>query len=301
MIEIKNVTKGYGKNVVIDNFNLTVENSSVLGLIGFNGCGKTTLLNVCAGVFKAENGAVHLDGKDVFDNVKEKTELFYVSDNMLFPTGATIQSAARFYGQYYTQIDKKLLSELCELFNLNMKKPIKGFSKGMLKQTTLAIALACKPKYLLIDEAFDGLDPHIKDVVRKLLLEYINNTDCSVIISSHNLSEIYNLCDRVAMIKGSKIVLDSSIDDVSSNFRRFTLKFNETVSEDLFKEINYKSIKIFGNTVTICVFGDIAEETTKIHKLNPVSIDSQLLTLEEIFTLESEVQEENEKIKKLFK
>ncbi len=301
MIEIKNVTKGYGNNTVIEDFNLTVENSSVLGLIGFNGCGKTTLLNVCAGVFKGDAGAVYLDGKDVFDNTEEKKSLFYVSDNMYFPSAATINSAAEFYALYYPQIDKKLLEEICSLFNLDMKKPIKSLSKGMAKQTSLAIALACKPKYLLIDESFDGLDPHIKEIVRKLLLEYINNTDCSVIISSHNLSEIFNLCDKVAMIKGKKIILESAIDDVSNNFRRFILNFKEKVAEDIFKEISYKSLKISGNTAVICVCGDIAEQTKKIESLNPTQIEAQLLTLEEIFELESEVPEENEKIKKLFK
>ncbi len=301
MIEIRNVTKGYGNGAVIKGFNLTVENSSVLGLIGFNGCGKTTLLNICAGVFKAETGAVYLDGKDVFDNVNEKKELFYVSDNMLFPSAATIKSAAKFYSQYYQNMDLSLFSEICGLFNLDEKKTVKSLSKGMLKQASLAVALACKPKFLLIDEAFDGLDPHIKEIVRKLLLEYINNTDCSVIISSHNLAEIHNLCDKVAMINGKKIILNSVIDDVSDNFRKFILKFNNAVNKDIFKDINYKSIRLQGNSAVIFVYGNISEETEKIRKLNPIETQSQLLTLEEIFQIESEVPEENEKIKKLFK
>ncbi len=301
MIEIKNVTKGYGTDTVIEEINLKVENSSVLGLIGFNGCGKTTLLNVCSGVFKADEGEVLLDTKNVFDNTVEKKSLFYVSDNMLFPTGATTKSAADFYALYYPNIDKKLLLDICQLFRLDMKKPLKGFSKGMQKQVGLAIALACKPKYLLIDESFDGLDPHIKEIVRKLLLEYVGNSDCSVIISSHNLAEIHDLCDKIAMIKGKTLTLNCDIDDISNNFRRFILNFDENVSEELFKEINYKRLKISGKSVLITVFGDIDEETSKINTLNPKESESQLLTLEEIFSLESEVQEENEKIKKLFK
>ncbi len=301
MIEIRNVKKGYSEESVIEKINLTVEDSSILGLIGYNGCGKTTLLNVCAGIFKADEGAVYIDGKDVFDNTEEKLSLFYVSDNMFFPSGATGNSASKYYARYYPETDKEVLNNICGLFGLNLKKSVKSYSKGMLRQFSLALALACKPKYLLIDESFDGLDPHKKEIIRKLLLEYVNSTTCSVIISSHNLSEIYNLCDKIAMIKSKSIFLESNIDDVSENFRKFTLRFNEEITEEKFNNINAKKLKISGKSAVLTVFGNIKEETEKINKLNPAEVESQLLTLEEIFSLESEVQEENEKIKKLFK
>lgn len=301
MIEIKSVTKKYGDFTAIENIFLTVEDCSVLGIAGFNGCGKTTLLNVCAGIFKADKGEVLLDGKDVFDNNEEKLSLFYVSDNMWFPVGATILSAAKYYAGYFKQFDFDVLKNLCDLFNLDPKKPIKSFSKGMTRQAGLAIAFASKPKYLLIDETFDGLDPHKKEVVRKLLLEYINESSASVIVSSHDLAEISGVCDRIAIMNGSKIVFDTSIDDISKDFRKVVVTFSEPASEDMFKEFNCRHLKVSGKTASMTLKGDIDQQLSKLSSLEPVNINTSLLTLEEVFSEETEAQTDNEKIKRIFK
>lgn len=301
MIEVKSVTKKYGDFTAIENINLTVEDCSVFGLAGFNGCGKTTLLNVCAGVFKAESGAVYLDGKDAFDNNAERLSLFYVSDNMWFPVGATILSAAKYYAGYFKQFDFNVLKNLCDLFNLDMKKTIKSFSKGMTRQAGLAIAFAAKPKYLLIDETFDGLDPHKKEVVRKLLLEYINECSASVIVSSHDLAEISGVCDRIAIMNGTKIVLDTSIDDISKDFRKVVVTFSEPVSEEMFKEFNCRHLKVNGKVASMTLRGDIDEQLSRLSLLKPVNTNTSLLTLEEVFSEETEAQTDNEKIKRIFK
>ncbi len=301
MIEIKSVTKKYGDFTAIENINLTVEDCSVLGLAGFNGCGKTTLLNVCAGIFKADAGAVYLDGADVFDNDVERQNLFYVSDELWFPVGATIKSAAKYYSTYYPQFDFKMLESLCDLFSLDMKKPIRGFSKGMTRQAGLVIAFAAKPKYLLIDETFDGLDPHKKELLRKLILEYINETGASVIVSSHDLGEVSGVCDHIAIIKGKKLIFNSPIEDISNTFRKVTLSFPEAVNENLFEEINCKNLKIQGRNATLTLHGDIEKELERINALGAENADIQLLTLEEVFSEETEAQSDNEKIKRIFK
>ncbi len=301
MIEIKSVTKKYGNFTAIEDINLIVDDCSVFGLAGFNGCGKTTLLNVCAGVFKPENGDVYLDGENVFDNDSLRKSLFYLSDNMFFPTGATITSAAKFYANYMSKFDFKTLESLCDLFSLDLKKPIRGFSKGMTRQVGLAIAFASKPKYLLIDETFDGLDPHKKEIVRKLLLEYINECNASVIISSHDLSEIAGVCDHIAIMNGSKIVLNSSIDDISNDFRNVVATFSENISKDIFKDFNLRHLKVGGNKATFTLYGNIDEQLDKLQLLSPVSVDYSLLTLEEVFSEETEVQTDDEKIKRIFK
>ena len=301
MIEIKSVTKKYGDFTAIENINLTVEDCSVLGLAGFNGCGKTTLLNVCAGIFKADSGAVYLDDKDVFDNDVERQNLFYVSDELWFPVGATIKSAAKYYSTYYPQFDFKMLESLCDLFSLDMKKPIRGFSKGMTRQAGLVIAFAAKPKYLLIDETFDGLDPHKKELLRKLILEYINETEASVVVSSHDLGEISGVCDHIAIIKGKKLVFYSPIEDISNSFRKVLLTFSEPISENIFSDINCRNLKIQGKNATFTLHGDIEKELEKINALGAEEIDTQLLTLEEVFSEETEAQSDNEKIKRIFK
>ncbi len=301
MIEIKSVTKKYGDFTAIEDINLKVEDCSVLGLAGFNGCGKTTLLNVCAGIFKAEKGAVYLDGADVFDNDKERKELFYVSDTMWFPAGSNILTASKFYASYFSNFDFKTLEALCDLFGLDPKKIIRSFSKGMTRQAGLAIALAAKPKYLLIDETFDGLDPHKKELLKNILLEYINETSASVIIASHDLTEIAGVCDRVAILNGKNVILDSNIDDISDHYRKVALTFEMPVTEQTFRGINYRNLKLSGRNVYMTVFGDIDKETQKLKDLGATITDSTRLTLEEVFIEETEAENENEKIKSLFK
>lgn len=301
MIEIKSVTKSYGDYVAIDNINITVGDSSVLGLAGFNGSGKTTLLNVCAGIYKSDKGSVLLDGKEAFDNDKERSSLFYLYDNFYFPVASSIKSAAKFYANYFPNFDFKILNSILEIFGLDIKKNVRSLSKGMTKQAALAIAFAAKPKYLLIDETFDGLDPHKKELLRKLLLEYINDTGASVIISSHDLGEISGVCDHIAIINGKNVILNCPIEDVSEHFRRVKLMFAQPVTEITFKDINYRKIKLSGRAVSMVIFGDVQREIQKLNKLGAESIETNLLTLEEVFSEETEAVTDNEKIKSIFK
>lgn len=301
MIETKSVTKSYGDFVAIDDINIIVEDSSVLGLAGFNGSGKTTLLNVCAGIFKPDTGCVLLDGKDAFDNEVERANLFYLSDNFYFPVGSTIKSAAKFYANYFPSFDYKILNSVLEIFGLDIKKNVRSLSKGMKKQASLAIAFAAKPKYLLIDETFDGLDPHKKELLRKLLLEYINDMGASVIISSHDLGEISGVCDHIAIINGKNVILNCAIEDVSEHFRKVKLIFSQPVTESTFKDINYRKIKLSGRAVSMIICGDVEGEIQKLNKLGADSIEAYLLTLEEVFSEETEAVTDNEKIKTIFK
>ena len=301
MIEIKSVTKCYGDYTAIENIDITVEDSSVLGLAGFNGSGKTTLLNVCAGIFKADTGCVLLDGKESFDNAVERAQLFYLSDNFYFPVASSIKSAAKFYANYFPQFDFKILYSVLEIFGLDIKKNVRSLSKGMTKQAAIAIAFAAKPKHLLIDETFDGLDPHKKELLRKLLLEYINDTGASVIISSHDLGEISGVCDHVAIINGKNVILNCAIEDVSEHFRRVKMTFSQPLTEITFKGINYRKIKLSGRAVSMIVCGDVQSEIQKLNNLAAESIETTLLTLEEVFSEETEAVTDNEKIKSIFK
>lgn len=301
MIEIKSITKKYGKFTAIENINITVEESSVLGIVGFNGSGKTTLLNICAGIFKPDNGVVLFDGNDAFDNNKERCLMFFVSDNLWFPASATIKGAAKYYASYYPRFDFKIFYSICDLFGLRERTSVRSLSKGMKKQASLAIAFASKPKYLLIDETFDGLDPHKKEILKKLLLNYIGETNASVIIASHDLAEISGVCDRIAILNGKTVVMNCAIDDVSDHLRHITLTFEKPVREDIFKDINYRKIKISGRTVSIIICGNIQEETKKINTLGALNMEISRLTLEEVFIQETEAESDNEKINNIFK
>lgn len=301
MIEVKSVTKKYDDFVAIENIDITVEDSSIFGIAGFNGSGKTTLLNICAGIFKPEQGCVLLDGENVFDNDKKRSSLFYLPDSLWFPVGATIKSAAKYYASYFPDIDYKVLNNVCNLFGLDVKKSIHSLSKGMTKQASFAIAFATKPKYLLIDETFDGLDPHKKEIVRKLLLEYINKTEASVIISSHDLSKISSVCDQVAILNGKKIILNCAIEDVSTHFRRVELTFEQSVTDDLFCRVNYRKLTISGKRAMLIICGDIEKELKIISELGAIHTETTLLSLEEVFSEETEDITNDEKIKTIFK
>ncbi len=301
MIEIKNVTKKYGDYIAIDNVSITVEDSSVLGIAGFNGCGKTTLLNVCAGVFKAEEGAVFLDGADAFDNSKERKEMFYLTDDTWFPVKTSVKGSAKFYSEYFPGFDFEVFEEVCGLFGLNPKANIKSLSKGMKKQAGLAIAFAASPKYLLIDETFDGLDPHKREILRKLLLEYINTTGASVIISTHNLADISDLCDHIAIINGKSVILNCAIEDISEHYRRVYLTFENTVNKELFKGVNYRKCELTERTATLLICGDVEKEVIKLSALGAEKMETELLTLEEVFSEETEAITDDKKIKAVFR
>ena len=301
MIKINSVTKKYDDYVAIENINIEVDDTSVFALTGFNGSGKTTLLNICAGVVKADEGAVLLDGSDAFDNDNERKKLFYISDNMFFPPTATVKSGAKFYADNYPDFSFDVFNAILEIFEINSKKTMRSLSKGMKKQVQLAIGFAAKPKYLLIDETFDGLDPQKKQLLKKLILEYINETNASVIIASHNLAEVSDICDHVAIINGKTVVLNSAIEDVSENFRKVLVTFKNEITEKELENINYHRIKISGKTAMIIVCGDIESEINKLNNMEITSLDSERLTLEEVFIEETEAESKNEKIKSIFK
>ncbi|MBQ8182373.1 MAG: ABC transporter ATP-binding protein [Clostridia bacterium] len=301
MIEIKSVTKNYGNFTAIENINLVAENSSILGIVGFNGCGKTTLLNICAGIYKPDNGQALLDGSDAFDNNNERCLMFYLSDNLWFPASSSVKGAAKYYASYYPFFDFRIFSSICEIFGLKERAGIRSLSKGMKKQASLAIAFAAKPRYLLIDETFDGLDPQKKEILKKLLLEYINETGASVIIASHDLNEISGVCDHIAIINGKNVILNCAIDDVSDHFRRVNLTFENNITEEAFADINYRKLRISGKTVSMIICGDIPKEIEKLNAKGYLNIDTTRLTLEEVFIEETEAENKNEKINSVFR
>ena len=194
-----------------------------------------------------------------------------------------------------------ILNSVLEIFGLDIKKNVHSLSKGMTKQAAIAIAFAAKPKYLLIDETFDGLDPHKKELLRKLLLEYINDTGASVIISSHDLGEISGVCDHITIINGKNVILNCPIEDVSEHFRKVKMMFSQPVNKSKFIGVNYRKIKLSGRAVSMIICGDVQSELQKLNKLGAESIENYLLTLEEVFSEETEAVTDNEKIKSIFK
>lgn len=298
MIEIKNITKKFGSFTAIEDINFNVEPSSIYGLIGYNGAGKTTLLKTVAGIYKSETGEVLMDGENTFDNNSVRKEMFYIPDDLWFPLNSTSKSMAKFYSDYYPNFSVKTFENLLDLFGLSAKKRIRGFSKGMQRQTEIVLALSSRPKYLLLDETFDGLDPQKRDITKKLFLEYIAENEASIIISSHNLSELANLCDHAGLINGKRLTMDCSVYDISENYGKFRLIFDRDITEEDFSEINYKSLDIDGKIATIIFKENLNEEKIKLNALRPIAIDEYKLTLEEVFL--NEMEDKKYDITKIF-
>lgn len=298
MIEFINVTKKFGDFTAVEDISFKVEPSSIYGLIGYNGAGKTTLLKTAAGIYKADGGNVLIDGQYSYDNDDVRRDLFYIPDDLYFPMNASIKSMAKFYADYHPNFSFKTLENLLSVFGLDPKKKIRGFSKGMQRQAEIILALASHPKYMLLDETFDGLDPQKKETTRKLFMEYMAESECSLIISSHNLSELADLCDHVGLINGKKLTMDCSVYDISQKYSKIRLIFDRDVTEDDFKDIQYKSLDIDGRVAMVIFESNTEEQKQKLNALLPMAIDEYKLTMEEVFL--NEMEEKKYDITKIF-
>ncbi len=288
MIKISNLTKTFDDFTAVDNVSIEVDNSSIYGLVGYNGAGKTTLLKMIAGVYTPDSGTVEVDGVNLFLQPEKKQELFYVPDDLYFGLSATMKSMAKFYNAYYPAFCMDTFNKLSELFGLDTKKKIAGFSKGMQRQAEIVLGLSTMPKVLLLDESFDGLDPAKRNLTKKLLLDYMAEKECSVIISSHNLHELADMCDHIALMNGQKIALNCAVDDMNGSRCKFRLVYTENVDRNIFNGIDYKNYKSDGKIVSFTVSKNIEEAERIIGWSSPVLVERFPLSLEEIFLEEME-------------
>ena len=288
MIEVRNVTKKFGNFTAIENLSFKVGKSSVYGLVGYNGAGKTTLLKTVAGIYKADGGEVLIDGINSYDSDEVKGKMFFVPDDIYFEAYSTIAKMADFYSGYYSDFSYNLLDRLCGVFGLDKNAKLNSFSKGMQRQAELILGLSTNPQVLLLDESFDGLDPAKRNLMNKMLIEYSAERECSIIISSHNLHELTEICDHIALINGKKIVMDCCVDDISASRCKFRLVFTDDKTEKDFENLSYGKFKQDGKIITLTMKGDSDENEEKLRALNPILVERYPLTLEEIFLEEME-------------
>ena len=298
MIEINNVTKKFGDFTAIENMSFKVENGSIYGLVGYNGAGKTTLLKTISDVYRTDGGNITLDGKLIKDSKEQKERIFYVPDDIYFVANSTMDKMAKFYAGFYPKFNYETYGKLVEVFGLNPKKRLNGFSKGMQRQAEMVLAMSTRPDVLLLDVSFDGLDPAKRALTRELIIEYASETGASVIISSHNLHELENMCDHVGLINGKKLVINTSVDDMSASICKFRVIFNDKKDKEDFPGIDIKDFKRDGKIITMVVAGDYDEVESKLGDMAPLLLEKYPLTLEEIFL--NEMEDKNYDITKIF-
>lgn len=288
MIEIKNVTKKFGKLKALDNLSFNVQDGAVFGLVGSNGAGKSTLLRVVNGVFQEDDGNILIDGENVFENQKIKNLCFFIPDYPYFSNSDTIEKNAFLYRKIYENWDEEYFKQLCATFPLNKKQRIINMSKGMQRQSALILALSTRPKYLFLDEIFDGLDPVVRQLVKKLIITNVTDNNTTVMIASHNLRELEDICDHVGLLHRGGIILERELDDLKLGIHKVQIAFNNEVSDDLFSDLEIVNKSRNGNLFNLTIKGSEEEFIPKLEALNPAFMESLPLTLEEVFINEME-------------
>ena len=282
MIEIKELTHGFDKKVVLDKIDLTVPDHTIMGLVGINGAGKSTFLRLLSGVYLPDGGSIAFDGEDP-RYAKTRQNIFFLPDDPYYTSAMTPKSLFEFYKTFYPQIDKEIFEELLSKYAIEQKGKMRNFSKGMRRQTFIALALAVKPRYLLLDEAFDGLDPLSRKLFKDAIIEYVENSDTTVIIASHSLRELEDFCDSFILLDNNHITQQGDIAQHVGSFCKFELAFTHPVEESAFADLPVYSLNIRGRFVQIVLEGDAEAARTELEKLAPAVMDEMPLDFEEMF------------------
>ncbi len=282
MITISGLSHSFGDNKVLEDVQLEVSDSKVLGLVGINGAGKSTLLRLMSGVYRPQSGKIEYDGKDPMDDNTRK-DIFLLPDDPYYSGQTSCKTLFKMYKVFYPDINETVYREIINDFKLNDKKPLRTFSKGMRRQAFVALAFAVAPKYLLLDEAFDGLDPLARKKFKDRLSVMVKEKGTTVIISSHSLKELEDFCDEFAMIDEHRIIGSGKILEQSMDLSKFQLAFKEIPEEKMFAELNVKSLKIVGHVATLVAEGNADEIEETLRALDPVIIDKLDVNFEEAF------------------
>lgn len=286
MIKATNLTKIFDGEKALDAIDLDINDGSIYGLIGSNGSGKSTFLRLAAGIYMPDLGEITADGEKVFDNFRKKTEIAYLGDTPYFMPHATIKETARFYRTVYPNFDNALYNRLLEIFPLDYKAKIATMSKGMQRQAALIMAIASSPKYLLLDEAFDGLDPVIRKGLKSILIEGAENRSMTTVIASHNLRELEDLCDSVGLIHGGNIIFSDPIEALKGKLHKVQTAFSRLPEVSVFLGLDVLKIERSGSLISMIVRGDEDEIMAHINRLSPIFSECIEPTLEEMFVYE---------------
>lgn len=287
MIQIYNLSKSFDTKKVLQNLSITINDGEVFGLVGINGAGKSTLLRTLSGIYKADSGAILFDGENVYENVNIKKDIFFLSDDPYYPPNSTAHSVLSFYKSFYNLSEEKFYDVISK-FKLDISRTINNFSKGMKRQLFIALALAIAPKYLFLDEAFDGLDPLARLIFKRELNDLLEEKQMTVIISSHSLRELEDICDSYGLIDYGKITNTGSIEDRKLLYHKYQLAFLEEKERADFNDLDIVSFNKVGRIIKLVIRGNEDECNQKLEKYNPLLIDKINIDFEELFIIEVE-------------
>ena len=251
MIKITDLNKTFGNKKVLENLNCNIQTGSIYGLIGANGAGKSTLLRIINDVYRKDSGSVLIDGEEIQDNEKLKQRLAFLPDDLYLIQGYTLKDMAKFYEAMYEKFDMKYVEELAELLKLDMNTKLDSFSKGMKRQCALICILATNADYMFFDETFDGLDPVVRNLMKKILAKHMSTKNTTIIMTSHNLRELEDICDNLGVLYKGGVLFESDIDTLKTNMFKVQISFKEEFDESKFKDLNPISFKKVGSVATV--------------------------------------------------
>ena len=280
MLEMKNVTKTFGSFTALDNLTMTIPKGAVYGLVGPNGAGKSTAIRHLIGVYRPDCGTITMEGQPIYENPELKVRIASIPDDVFYYPAATMEEMHKFYRGIYPQFDEDLYQRLFEVFQLPRKTQIRRFSKGMQKQAAFHLSICCRPDVLILDEPVDGLDPVMRRQVWSLILNDVAQRGTTVLISSHNLRELEDICDYVGIMDHGKMLLERSLADMQGNTVK--LQMVGQIPEGL--NILHESTS--GRLHTVIVRGTAQEVEQIVSAVNPAYFDILPLSLEEIFIYE---------------
>ena len=289
MIEAKNLTKRFGSLMAVDHINAQIRDGSVFGLIGTNGAGKSTFWRMLSGVLKPDEGSVTIDGKEVYENVEVKSRFFYISDDQYFFSNSTPEQLMKFYMGVYPKFNKNRFIHLMDSFELDRKRKINTFSKGMKKQVSVICGVCAGTDYLFCDETFDGLDPVMRQTVKSIFIGDMEERNLTPIIASHNLRELEDICDHVGLLHKGGILLSKDLEDMKLNIHKLQCVLVPGMNVADLKTLDIIHADARGSLCTLTVRGTREEIEARMEQYHPIFAEIIPLSLEEIFISETEV------------
>ena len=284
MIEVRNVMKEFDGFRALDDMSMTVPTGAVYGLVGPNGAGKSTIIRHLTGIYRQDAGEITIDGAPVFENPEVKSRIAYIPDDIFYYANASIREMMDFYRSIYPHFDAERFKKLADVFGLDPKRQMRRLSKGMQKQAAFWIAVSLRPEILILDGPVDGLDPVMRRRIWSIIMADVAENGTTVLVSSHNLRELEDVCDSVGIMNKGKIMIERSLNELQENIVKIQLALpdGESLPEGL--DILHKSNT--GRLQSLIMHGTQEELTEKLQSAHPLFIDAVPLTLEEIFIYE---------------
>ena len=291
MIKIDSVSKNFDAVKSLREVSLCVDNGSIFGLIGSNGSGKSTLLRIICGIYKPSEGDILFDGAPVWENPGVKERIVYLSDEQYFIPNSTIYEMMKFYKCIYPSFSEEKYREYLSIFELDENRKLNTFSKGMQKQASILLGLSCRTDYLLCDETLDGLDPVMRQTVRRIIASEVAERGLTVIFASHNLKELEDICDHIALLHKGELLLESGLDDIKLGIHKIQISFSKENLDEAKRQLeslDKLAMEQRGSLFTLIVRGDEKQLDDYMKSLNPLFVEFIPLTLDEIFIAEME-------------